>query len=111
MRRSSEFRRVRKSGTSHRGRYLILGVLEDARLSGIKVGFITTRRLGNAVIRNRVRRRLRGILVDVGDRIRPGRYLVTVARPAAAEAEFGELRREWIRLGRRAGIFVSEPDG
>jgi ribonuclease P protein component len=107
--RSSEFRRVRTEGTAYRGRHLILAVLEDETVPEIKVGFVTTRRLGNAVIRNRTRRRLRSILVDLGDRILPGRYLVIVARPTASEASYESLKREWTWLGHRANIFHAEP--
>lgn len=106
--RSIEFRRVREEGTSYRARNLILAVLADEALPWIKAGFITTRRLGDAVVRNRVRRRLRAILVEQGDRILPGRYLVTVARQPASEASFQTLKREWIWLGHRAGIFRAE---
>lgn len=106
--RSGEFRRVREEGASFRGRNLILGVLAEGSLPDIKVGFVTTKRLGTAVMRNRVRRRLRAILVEVGDRILPGRYLVTVARPSAAEASYEALKREWLWLGHRAGIFQEQ---
>ena len=107
--RSSEFRRVRTQGTAYRGRHLILAVLEDSSLPEIKVGFITTKRLGNAVVRNRTRRRLRSILVEMGDRILPGKYLVTVARQTAAEASYESLKREWTWLGHRANLFCAEP--
>ncbi|MEO0447358.1 MAG: ribonuclease P protein component [Verrucomicrobiota bacterium] len=112
MARSSEYRRVREEGTSYRGRHLILGVLVDESIDDLRVGFITTKRLGNAVMRNRVRRRMRMVLVELGDLILPGHYLVTVARPAAAEATFFALRKEWKWLGHRAGLFApSKPAG
>jgi ribonuclease P protein component len=107
--RSSEFRLVRAQGVAFRGKHLILSVLEDDSLPESKVGFITTKRLGNAVVRNRTRRRLRAILVELGDRIVPGRYLVTVARQTAAEASYGALKREWTWLGHRANVFQLEP--
>lgn len=104
-----EFRRVREEGTSYRGRNLILAVLADEALPDIKVGFITTRRLGNAVVRNRLRRRLRAVIVELGGRIRPGHYLVMVARQPAAEASYAALKREWVWLACRAGIYLAEP--
>ncbi len=104
--RSGDFRRVREEGESFRGRYLILGVLPDDRLESIKVGFITTKRLGNAVTRVLVRRRLRSVLIEVGDRIKPGHYLVTIARPQASKASFEALKKEWKWLGHRAKLFL-----
>ena len=55
------FQRVREEGTSYAGHYLVLGVLRDEDIANpIRVGYITTKRIGNAVARNAVRRRLRG---------------------------------------------------
>ncbi len=106
MKRSGEFRRVREEGESFRGRFLILGVLPEERLDSIRVGFITTKRLGNAVTRALMRRRLRAIVTELGDSLKPGHYLVTIARPHAARASFQALRKEWKWLGHRAKLFV-----
>jgi len=103
---SSDFRRVRESGSSQGGRLLVLGVLRDGAVLGFKVGFITTKRLGNAVVRNLVRRRLRTILTEVGEELPSGYLLVTVARPAAALATRDALLKEWKWLARRAGLLA-----
>ncbi len=100
------FERVRTEGKSHAGHYLVLGVLRDERLADpVRVGYITTRRLGNAVVRNRVRRRLRAVLQRTGERLKPGYCLVLVARNRAAEASSEALEKEWKWLAHRAGIF------
>ncbi len=106
--RSADFRRVREKGRSQHGKFLILGVLRDENIPQFKVGFITTRRLGNAVRRNLVRRRLRSVVTELGGRIRPGHLVVTVARPASADASREALLREWHTLARRAGILLPE---
>jgi ribonuclease P protein component len=61
---------------------------------GPQVGFAVSRRVGNAVTRNRVRRRLRAALRDEVEVVRAdSAYLVGVT-PAAATASFDELRRD-----------------
>lgn len=100
------FQRVREEGTSHAGHFLVLGLLRDEAIADpVKVGYITTRRLGNAVTRNRVRRRLRGVLQRTGDRLLPGYCLVLIARHRAATASSEALEKEWKWLAHRAGIF------
>jgi ribonuclease P protein component len=100
------FQRVRAEGASYGGRFLVLGVLSDPESApSVRVGYITTRRLGNAVVRNRVRRRLRGILQRTGERLKPGFFLVLIARQPAAEASSQALEKEWKWLAHRAGIF------
>ena len=105
-----EFRCVRETGRSWSGRFLVLGVLvqpangDPDGSQASRVGFITSRRVGNAVERNRVRRRLREIVRANRPLLREGRWIVLVARRAAVEAGFAALRDEWLRLAGRAGI-------
>jgi ribonuclease P protein component len=117
MTRSSEFRRVRVAGRSAGGKFLVLAVSpapEGTAAASAKFGFVTSRRVGGAVVRNRVRRRLRAVVREVGVAVPGGRMVVTIARPAAAGAAFAELRSEWLTLGRRLGVLereAREPDG
>jgi ribonuclease P protein component len=103
--KSSDFERVRKEGGFVRGTFLSLGFLE-AGDKGLRAGFVTSRRVGNAVVRNRVRRRLREIFRRHQDQLVPSFYLVTVAHPAGAKATFAELEHEWLRLAKRTSILA-----
>jgi ribonuclease P protein component len=82
---------------------MVLSVLKTSPAT--KAGFITSRRVGGAVVRNRVRRRLREIVRIDRPRLKPGCWLVLIARQKAAGVEFEELQREWRALAARAGLF------
>ena len=69
-----------------------------------RAGFVTSRRIGGAVVRNRVRRRLREIVRRHQHEIIPGLWIVLVARAAAAQASSAALEDEWLRLVKRASI-------
>ncbi len=56
-----------------------------------RAGFIVGRNVGNAVVRNKVRRRLRHLVARHLDRLPPGSLLVVRANPAAASARYDEL--------------------
>ena len=56
-----------------------------------KVAYAVGRRVGGAVQRNRLRRRLRAVIADLAPTMRPGAYLVGAA-PEAAAMSFGELK-------------------
>ena len=86
---------------------MILGVLADESVRTLRVGYITTRRLGNAVTRVGVRRRLRGILLRRGAELLPGHWLVMVAFTSAAQATSAELERDWLKLARRAELLAA----
>jgi ribonuclease P protein component len=104
--RKSDFALVRESGFVQRGRLLLLGTRCDEATTGFRAGFITSKRLGNAVTRNRVRRRLRDIVRRHQGRLRRGTWLVTIGRPAAGRASHGALEDEWLRLAERASILT-----
>ena len=68
---------------------------EPERADTIGLGLTVTRKIGNAVVRNRVRRRLREAsrLVLPGP-AKPGTDYVVVARPAALTCPFAQLQSE-----------------
>jgi ribonuclease P protein component len=101
-----EFGRVKSEGTAQRGRLLILGVLVQQDEKLFRAGFVTSKRIGGAVVRNRVRRRLRDIVRREQGRLRPGFWFVVIARPGAARATFEQLKDEWLRLAERASILA-----
>ncbi|NNC90651.1 MAG: ribonuclease P protein component [Akkermansiaceae bacterium] len=104
MTERGDFARVRRDGKSVAGRFLLLAILPDESLEHLKLGIITTRKIGKAVARNKIRRRLRGIVSKHGDRIVSPCFMVMVARHRAGAATFPELEKEWLRLAERLGI-------
>lgn len=102
--RAGEFARLRREGTSFHGRLMVLSVMKAEPGSETRVGFVTSRRVGGAVVRNRVRRRLREAVRAVRPRLRRGWWLVLVARQAAGRASFEAIRAEWLALAQRSEI-------
>lgn len=71
-----------------------------------RVGLVVGRRIGNAVTRNRVKRRLREVVRSLFPRLQPGYDVVFIARPAAASASPQELEAAVVSLLQRAGVLV-----
>ena len=110
LNRASEFRLVKASGKSWTGEHLVLAVLRRETEADPRIGIITTRRLGNAVRRNQVRRRIREIFRLNQHRIKKGVWLIAIARASAVTATFKELERDWLRLIERASILAPVSD-
>ncbi len=104
---SAEFAQVKKNGRVYRGRSVLLSILRANGATRFRAGFITSRALGSAVARNRVRRRLREIVRKHQREIVDGTWFVTIARANAVGATYQELEVEWLRLAKRASILAT----
>ncbi|HEU4754144.1 MAG TPA: ribonuclease P protein component, partial [Armatimonadota bacterium] len=89
LRSKQDFERVYRAGRSWAHPLMALHVVP--RPAGRRFGISVNKRVGTAVIRNRVRRRLREILRARVAGWREGLDAVLVARSGAATAEFSEL--------------------
>lgn len=69
-----------------------------------RIGLSTPRSLGGAVQRNRVRRRLRALMREQYGALETGWDLLVIARPAAAQATYGDLREALANVLRRLEI-------
>ena len=101
LRKASDFAAVRREGQSWADRLIVLA----ARRNGLGVtrfGFTVGKRVGNAVARNRIKRRLREAsrLSDV----QQGWDLVFIARSGSASADYRMLSKSARELFRRARI-------
>lgn len=102
----AEFELVKKNGQMQRGRLMMVSVLAVEQEKIFRAGFVTSRKIGGAVVRNRVRRRLREIVRKHQHEIVDGKWIVTIARVNAAGAAYRELEDEWLRLAGRASILA-----
>ncbi len=104
LRDGRDFSRVRESGKAVQGRLLRMAFFCPLAEGIARVGIITSKRVGGAVVRNRVRRRLRELVRHSLTHFPPGSLIVVVAKPAAAVASFEELRGEWRLLAHRLSL-------
>ena len=94
-------RLYRSSGQANS--YLVLYARKN-RTNTNRVGITVSKKLGHAVVRNRVRRRLREIYRLNEAKFQPGWDLVVVARTKAVHAEFEKLTQAYLQLAEKAGI-------
>lgn len=104
--RSKDFAAVYRSGRPFTDRLLVLRAAKNG-LDGNRFGFVTPKSVGKAVVRNKVRRRLRETVRS--QTLRSGWDIVMIARRASAEADFDEIRESARGLLKRAGLLGQEP--
>ena len=95
-----QFLRVQRRGRRLDGHQLFLFVARD-RFRGQRFGFTVSKKVGKAVIRNRVRRRLREVVRTHRGFFPTGFHYVIVARPGAATIEFERLKDDLLQLAQK----------
>jgi len=103
--RPEQYASVYNKGSSWTSALVVMKALPNG-LTFSRYGFSVGRRVGGAVVRNRVKRRLREIL-----RLLPleaGWDIIFIARPKAASASFASLKKLVQGLLSRAGLLTRE---
>ena len=93
LRRSADFALAIRGGRrAGRGTVVVHLLLEEpAQASTARAGFVVSKAVGNAVVRNKVRRRLRHLVRPLLGELPTGALLVVRALPSSAEASYATL--------------------
>lgn len=90
-------RRGRRAGSSSLVIHLVASSGDEVALLSPRVGFVVSKAVGNAVVRNRVRRRLRHLVREHISALPSTGILVVRALPASADASYAELGADLTR--------------
>ena len=101
------FRRLYAKGKSQVTPHLALYARRNGG-TGNRLGITVSTKLGHAVVRNRVRRRIREIYRIHEDLFLPGYDIVAVARVRAVYARFDELERSFLKAAKGLNLLRSE---
>ena len=96
------FRRL-YSTAGHANSLLVLYARPN-RTGKNRIGITAGKKLGKAVVRNRVRRRLREVYRLNEEKFQPGWDIVVVARSRCITAEFDRLTGAYLSLAQKAGV-------
>ncbi|MEK7777204.1 MAG: ribonuclease P protein component [Chloroflexota bacterium] len=105
LRKRADFQVLLSEGKSWANRLLVLKARPNG-MSTSRVGFSISKRVGNAVIRNRVKRRLREVVRQAD--LQDGWDLVFIARGPAAQADFSQAQGAAYELLRRARVLCDD---
>lgn len=109
LREHDRFVQVRRQGRAWSSHCCVIIVLPN-HLAHSRFGFSVSKRVGKAVVRNKVRRRLREIVRHHVTQIRPGQDIVIIARPDAKDETYTALQAMLLSLFRRAGLWIETPE-
>ena len=101
--RSTDFKRVRRTGKSYAHPFVVL-VVQASEAPRVRVGVTAGRSVGGAVQRNRAKRLLREAMRPLLPQLLPGWDLILIARPALLSSSLQDIRQALTSLLRRAQI-------
>ena len=95
VKKNSDFRRIYARGKSAVTPYMVVYCRKN-QTQGNRTGYTVSAKLGHAVIRNRIKRRLREVYRENSASLRNGFDLIIVARSRAVNAEYSALSRSFL---------------
>lgn len=105
LRKPQDFQVVKREGKRWNGKLLTLNIKPND-LPNSRFGFIVNKRIGKAVVRNRIKRRLRTIVCQQSLLFSLSYDVVIVAHPTSTFATYAELKEEACRLFRLARLLT-----
>ncbi len=120
LKRNKQFRYVYRVGKSVSDRYIVLiyapkSKSKDAKNKNndneynIHIGLTVSKKIGNSVVRNKVKRRLREVIRPFLPKIKNGYNIIVIARTSIVDAEFKNISLCFARSLNKAGL-LKQPE-
>jgi ribonuclease P protein component len=104
VKKNEEFQRVFKKGHSTANRQFVVYVLEKTDQEEFRLGLSVSKKIGNAVTRNQIKRYIKQSFLELDSQIKKGRDYVIIARKPAADMDFHSVKQSLIHVLKRAEV-------
>ena len=104
VKREKDFKAIFKDGTSFANRKVVVYQLENQQ-NHFRVGLSVSKKLGNAVTRNQIKRRIRHILQSVKGSLVEHVDFVVIARKGVETLEYAEMEKNLLHVLKLSKIY------
>ena len=104
VKREKDFKAIFKGGTSFANRKFVVYQLENQQ-NHFRVGLSVSKKLGNAVTRNQIKRRIRHILLSVREHLADNVDFVVIARKGAESLDYAEMEKNLLHVLKLSKIY------
>ncbi|MFO7887647.1 MAG: ribonuclease P protein component [Eubacteriales bacterium] len=107
IRKNKDFKKVYKYGKSYADRNLVFFILKNNERN-TRFGITTAKRINKAVVRNKIRRRLKHIVRENLDSVKDGYDVVVMSRVRGMDCDFKELENSFVKLGKKTKLYLGD---
>lgn len=107
LKKDREFRVVYKRGKSIANRYLVLYIIRNNSKEN-RIGFSVSKKVGKAIVRNRVKRLLRENFRNLNADLKKGYDMIFISRVVAKDATYEQIRKSMEKLIEKSGLSIKE---
>jgi ribonuclease P protein component len=105
VKKNSEFQEIFKKGTSVANRQFVLYILKKEEPQPFRIGLSVSKKIGNAVVRNKVKRYIRQVFLELKEEVKEGHDYLIIARKPAAEMDFHEVKKSLTHVLKKGKTF------
>ncbi|MGG3891130.1 ribonuclease P protein component [Metabacillus fastidiosus] len=106
IKKNEDFQKIFKQGKSMANRQFVIYFLEREE-SELRIGLSVSKKIGNAVTRNRVKRLIRQVFLEEKERIVNNKDFIIIARKPAAEMSYDEVKSSLNHLFKKMKLYRS----
>ncbi|KRG07995.1 ribonuclease P protein component [Lederbergia galactosidilytica] len=103
IKKNEDFQAVFKKGNSVANRQFVVYILKKEEQGNFRIGLSVSKKVGNAVVRNQIKRYIRQSFLELDPQIKSGNDYVIIARKPVAEMDFHQIKKSLqhvLRLGK-----------
>ena len=104
VKKEKDFKAIFKEGTSFANRKFVIYRLENTKRH-FRVGLSVSKKLGNAVMRNQIKRRIRHILIEHKNQLVENVDFVVIARKGAEILDYAEMEKNLLHVLKLSKIY------
>jgi ribonuclease P protein component len=111
VKKNIEFQEVFKKGTSMANRQFVLYKLKKEDQHFFRIGLSVSKKVGNAVVRNQIKRYIRQVFLELKDEVENNFDYVIIARKPAADMDFHEIKKSLMHVMKKSKVLKSAKQG
>lgn len=105
IKKNEEFQEVFKKGKSFANRQLVLYYFKKEEQEHFRIGLSVSKRIGNAVVRNQIKRYLRQAFLEFKENVDQKYDLVIIARQPTKDMNFAEMKKSLTHVLTKSKLF------